>query len=215
MKYKAIIFDLDGTLLDTLEDLAAALNFALSEHGFPVRTLDEVRTFVGNGMKKLIERGCPSGTPNDVQKEILATFKNFYAVHSSDKTKPYDNILPMLDELKKSGIKLAVVSNKDDGATKVLCKNYFPGIFDEVIGVREGLAKKPAPDSVFEVLEKFNCDKSSSIYIGDSEVDIETAKNACVPCISVTWGFRSETFLRDAGAVKIACDAKELFSFLI
>lgn len=214
MKYESVIFDLDGTILDTLDDLADAVNFALGEHGFPLRSIDEVRQFVGNGMKKLIERSCPSGTGEDVREKVLATFTGFYKQHNTDKTKPYAGVLEMLENLRDDGVKTAVVSNKDDYAVQDLCKKYFPKMFDASVGARQEIAKKPAPDSVFEVMKNLSCDAASTVYVGDSEVDIATAENANIPCILVSWGFRSEKELRASGAKLIAHDTEELLNCL-
>lgn len=204
MKYKLIIFDMDGTTLDTLEDLANSLNFALKNSGFPQRGLSEVRSFVGNGIRRLVERGVPMGTSTDITEGVLADFTKHYKAHCSDNTKPYIGIIDLLITLKEKGYQTAVVSNKADDAVQTLCMEHFPNLFDAIAGEKQGVRKKPAPDTVNNVLEQLNTDREDAIYIGDSEVDIETAENAGMECISVDWGFRDrEELIRD-GAKKIA-----------
>jgi phosphoglycolate phosphatase len=199
-KYKAAIFDLDGTILDTLEDLTDAVNYALIENGQPGRSIDEVRRFVGNGIKNLIARAVQPGTDKESEEKIYADFMKYYKVHCADKTRPYKGIPELLTELKAKGIRIAVVSNKADSAVRSLCEQYFDGLFDYYVGEREGLAKKPAPDSVNEVLRKLKLDVSEAVYIGDSEVDIETAENVGMELIIVSWGFRGEEYLKSCGA---------------
>ena len=200
MKYQLAIFDLDGTLLDTLEDLADSANYIMHSFGHPERTISEIRSFVGNGIRKLIERSAPKDTPVEEVDRMLEQFKVYYGEHCADKTKPYDGIIELLQKLQKQGIKLAVVSNKADYAVKALCEQYFCGYFDEAVGEREGIARKPAPDTVYEVLKNLQIDKSQAVYIGDSEVDVQTAKNAEMDCIAVDWGFRDVDVLKAAGA---------------
>lgn len=195
-----VIFDLDGTLLDTLEDLTDSVNYAMEKFGFPRHTIDEVRTFVGNGAPKLLERSIPQGLENPDYEAALAAFKAHYAAHCEDKTKPYEGIPEMLAELKEQGYHLAVVSNKFDGAVKKLCKKYFGEFITVSIGESAEVKRKPAPDTVYRALHELSCDGSRAVYVGDSEVDIQTAKNASLPCISVTWGFRTEEQLKAAGA---------------
>ena len=193
--YKLAIFDLDGTLLDTLQDLANSTNYALCAMGFPTRRIDEVRSFVGNGIKKLIERAVPTGTPSEDIEKTFSIFKSYYADHCEDKTKPYNGIMALLDRLKEENVLIAVVSNKIDSAVSVLCEKYFGDRIVMSVGDREGIEKKPAPDSVLEVLHSLDIKKEDAVYIGDSEVDIQTAKNAEMDCISVTWGFRDREYL--------------------
>lgn len=199
---KAVIFDLDGTLLNTLDDLADSTNYALSKFGYPTRTIDEVRQFVGNGVAKLIERAIPEGKNNPNFEKCLAIFKENYAQNMYNKTAPYNGIIEMLSNLKSKGIKIAVVSNKFDLAVKELCKKYFEGFIDFAAGENEaqGIKKKPAPDTVISVLNEFNFAPEDAVYVGDSDVDIMTAKNSKMPCISVTWGFRDKKFLLENGA---------------
>lgn len=196
---KAIIFDLDGTLLDTLIDLRDSVNAALSQNGFPERTTAEVRQFVGNGLGKLVERAIPDGKANPLCEQVLADTRKIYAKKSNDSTKPYDGIPALLHALLAKGYQLAVVSNKPDAQVKSLCKIYFPEI-PVAVGQREGFRLKPAPDSVQETIRLLACVPDDVVYVGDSEVDIQTARNAGIPCISVLWGFRSKQQLIDAGA---------------
>lgn len=208
------IFDLDGTILDTLEDLAGALNHALTEFGYPTRTLPEVRSFVGNGIRNLIRRGAPSGTPEETIDRLHAAFTAHYNAHCADKTRPYDGIPALLTALRDRGLRIAVVSNKPDGAVRPLCARYFPGLFDAAVGERTGVARKPAPDSVNAVLAEMGVDRTEAVYIGDSEVDIETARNAGMACISVDWGFRTRMQLQSSGASVIASTPGELLALL-
>ena len=211
--YKTFIFDLDGTLLDTLDDLTDAVNAALDAFGLPLRTKTEVCAFVGNGIVKLIERAI--GYEHERFAEILEAFKSYYKAHCADKTKPYAGIMPLLQDLKDRGAQTAVVSNKADFAVKQLAKEYFGGLLEDAVGENEaaGISKKPAPDSVLSVMEKLGAEKETTVYIGDSEVDIQTAENAGVDCISVTWGFRTEKFLKDNGAVKLINRPSEILAF--
>ncbi len=193
---KAVIFDLDGTLLNTLEDLKEATNFALCKFGYPERTLNEVRCFVGNGVKKLIERAVPENCKNI--DECLEIFKKNYSENMCNHTKPYDGILKILEELHKDGVKIGVVSNKFDSAVKDLCKKYFGNLIDCAIGQNDDVPKKPAPNGVLKAMNELGADKNSTIYAGDSDVDVETAKNTQLPCIGVTWGFRTIEYLKGA-----------------
>lgn len=213
---KTVIFDLDGTLLNTLDDLADSTNYALSRFGYPTRTIEEVRQFVGNGVAKLIERAIPEGKNNPNFEKCLAIFKENYAQNMYNKTAPYNGIIEMLSNLKSKGIKIAVVSNKFDLAVKELCKKYFEGFIDFAAGENEaqGIKKKPAPDTVISVLNKFNFAPEDAVYVGDSDVDIMTAKNSKMPCISVTWGFRDEKFLLENGATILINAPSEIYNHL-
>ena len=210
MQYKAAVFDLDGTVLYTLEDLAISLNHTLEKRGFPKRTIDEVRLFVGNGIRKLISRAVPKGTDEAEIDELFADFKEYYAAHSADNTYPYDGVIETLDYLRGAGFKTAVVSNKADFAVKSLCEKYFGKRFDIAVGEREGVRRKPEPDALFEVMNYLGVSAEETVYIGDSDVDIKTAKNAGVDIISVDWGFRDRAFLVKNGAKKIVSDTDEL-----
>lgn len=213
---KAVIFDLDGTLLNTLDDLADSTNYALSKFGYPTRTIEEVRQFVGNGVAKLIERAIPEGKNNSNFEKCLSIFKENYAQNMYNRTVPYNGIIEMLSNLKSKGIKIAVVSNKFDLAVKELCKKYFEGFIDFAAGENEaqGIKKKPAPDTVLSVLNEFNFAPEDAVYVGDSDVDIMTAKNSKMPCISVTWGFRDEKFLLENGATILINAPSEIYNHL-
>ncbi|MDD3403765.1 MAG: HAD-IA family hydrolase [Hespellia sp.] len=214
MRYKAVIFDLDGTILDTLEDLTDATNAALKQNHYPERSIDEVRSFVGNGIRLLIERAVPIGLTASEVDRVFEDFKTYYGEHCSDKTKPYDGIPELLQTLKKEGCKIAVVSNKADRAVQVLCRQYFKDQFDFAVGEREGIQKKPAPDSVNETLRIFRLNAGDAVYVGDSEVDIQTAENAHMDSIIVDWGFRERAFLVKSGAACMVSSPTELLSEL-
>lgn len=202
MKPTTYIFDLDGTLLNTLEDLSSSVNHAMEQCHYPTHSTDRVREMVGNGVRRLIERAVPQGTPADDTQRALSIFQEYYLAHNEDKTQPYDGILPMLRALKQRECKIAVVSNKFDKATKALCQKYFPDLIDVAIGENEsqGIRKKPHPDMVALALQQLSSSAGESVYIGDSEVDIATAQNSDLPCISVLWGFRTKDFLSSHGA---------------
>lgn len=212
--YSAVIFDLDGTLLDTLQDLCDSTNYALALHGLPPRSLEEVRRFVGNGVGLLIRRAVPAGTDPALEARCLANFRAHYLHNMEHRTAPYPGIPELLDGLKQAGIKLAVVSNKFDGAVKGLCRAYFGGQVDVAIGEFPGVARKPAPDTVFRALEELGARPAGAVYVGDSEVDIETARNAGLPCLSVGWGFRDADFLRQQGAELILPSPAALLDLL-
>ena len=204
MRYKTLIFDLDGTLLDTLQDLAAATNYTLKKNGFPERTTDEVRMFVGNGIRKLIERAVPAGTSVAVQARVYADFNVYYKAHCADTTCTYPGVLQLLEEARALGCQTAIVSNKADYGVQELAKQYFPGLLDAAIGEQAGIAKKPAPDMLVAIMEKLGADKESTIYIGDSDTDLMTAANTGIPCIGACWGFRGREFLVAHGATLLA-----------
>ena len=212
MKYSTYIFDLDGTLLDTLGDLAASVNYALRTYGMPEHTIDDVRRFVGNGVRKLMERAIPDGASNPDFEATFATFRQYYMAHSLDTTKPYDGILETLEALKAKGCHLAVVSNKMMAATQELCRHFFPDTIEVAIGENEaeGIRKKPAPDTVFAALRQLGVGQEGAVYVGDSDVDIETARNSGLPCISVLWGFRDRDFLLQHGAETFISNPSEL-----
>lgn len=216
MEHKRLaVFDLDGTLLDTLQDLTNAVNAALNRYGFPQRTSEEVRRFVGNGIRKLIERALPPDCPSEASESVYRACLEHYHAHATDLTRPYDGIPALLNQLKASGWRVAVVSNKTDDAVQALCNRYFEGLLDLCIGERPGIAKKPAPDSVLAILQQLNIDRADAVLIGDSEVDVETARHAAVDLIAVTWGFRSESLLRASGAVHIVSSVSELRQLLL
>ena len=198
--FDTYIFDLDGTLLSSLDDLAASTNYALRWAGMPERTLEEVRMFVGNGVKLLMERAIPDGLQNPRFEEVYAKFREHYLKHNLDRTRPYDGVLELLAELKRRGKKLAIVSNKFYAATQDLAHHFFADTIEVAIGERENIRKKPAPDTVLEALRQLAASKDGAVYIGDSDVDVMTAKNSGLPCISVLWGFRDKEFLIEHGA---------------
>lgn len=199
-KYEAVIFDLDGTLLNTLEDLQASVNYALRSQHMPERSLEEIRHFVGNGIEKLIERAVLKGTEEMAVKEVLAAFKKHYANHCNDRTGLYPGIDKLLMELKEQKFQMAIVSNKLQEGVDALYKQYFDKYLSVAIGAREGIRKKPAPDTVVEALRILGISKEKAVYVGDSEVDIATAANAGMNCITVTWGFRTRKEQMEAGA---------------
>lgn len=204
--YKAVIFDLDGTLLDTLGDLHAAVNHALREFAFPERSLDEVRRFVGNGVVKLMQRATPEGTDKETDEKCLDAFREYYLIHMRDMTAPYEGVIPLIESLRSKGIKTAVVSNKLHQAVYELCLDYFPGLIDCAIGVSVEAERKPVPVNVYKAAEMLGATPEECIYIGDSEVDVQTARNAGIEFIGVTWGFRDREELIKAGA-EIICDS--------
>ena len=211
MKYDTYIFDLDGTLLDTLQDLATSVNYTLRQHDMPEHSIDDIRRFVGNGVRKLMERAVPDGAQNPLFESAFAMFRQYYMQHSLDTTRPYDGIPEMLDELKRRGCRMAVVSNKMMAATQELIAHFFPQI-EVAIGEHEaeGIRKKPAPDTVREALRQLGVTTKNAVYVGDSDVDIETAYNSGLPCISVLWGFRDRDFLLSHGATTLISRPEEL-----
>jgi len=207
MDYKTFIFDLDGTLLNTLDDLAASCNYALRVNGLPEHSINDVRQFVGNGVKKLVERAVPNGLDNPSFDSVYEKFRTHYLSHSQDKTAPYPGIMSLLQKLRDAGYHVAVVSNKFYAATENLCMHYFGDLVDVAVGENEaaGIKKKPSPDIVEEAFRQLETrygaiDRGRAVYVGDSDVDIQTARNVNLPCISVLWGFRSKEFLLAHGA---------------
>ena len=210
--FETYIFDLDGTLLSTLNDLAASTNYALRWAGMPERSVEEIRMFVGNGVKLLMERAIPDGINNPKFEETYAKFREHYMEHNLDTTRPYDGIPELLRELKGRGKKLAIVSNKFYAATQELAKYFFADTIEIAIGERDNIRKKPAPDTVLEALKQLNASKAGAVYIGDSDVDIMTAKNCELPCISVLWGFRDKEFLIKHGGKIFVDKPSEILS---
>ena len=212
--YSTYIFDLDGTLLDTLGDLAASVNCALRSCDMPEHSVEDVRCFVGNGVRLLMERAVPDGASNPRFDEAFSAFRQHYMTHSLDTTCPYDGIPEMLAALKAKGCHLAVVSNKFYAATQELCRHFFADTIDVAIGEHEaeGIRKKPAPDTVYEALRQLGVEKNGAVYVGDSDVDILTARNSGLPCISVLWGFRDRNFLIKNGAETFISAPSELLS---
>ena len=204
MKYKAIIFDLDGTLTDTLEDLFLSVNHALRSCGLPERGLDEVRRFVGNGVRKLIERAVPEDTASVLLEKCFEAFRTHYVIHCGDHTCLYPGVATLLMSLYAKGYRMAVVSNKVQEGVTELSRTFFQGVIDVAIGEQPGVPRKPAPDMVMLALEQLGVSPSEAIYVGDSDVDLQTAAAAGLPCISVLWGFRSKDFLIANGATTFA-----------
>ena len=200
MKYNSIIFDLDGTLLDTLEDLTDSINFMLDAYQFPRKTSEQICAGVGNGIVRLVERSLPDGLSSEQIQDAFQVFTNHYSENCYNKTKPYDGIMEVLEVLKKNNMKLAIVSNKADTAVQTLNNIFFHEYISVAIGERPGLLRKPAPDLVLLALERLNSTKKETLYVGDSEVDIETARNAGIQCLSVSWGFRDALTLQNSGA---------------
>lgn len=214
MKTDTVIFDLDGTLLNTLEDLADSTNYAMRAFGLKERSINEVRNFVGNGVDVLIERAVEGAITKEQELECLDVFKQHYSKNMDNKTKPYDGIIDVIKELLKRGYHIAIVSNKFDAAVKGLNVDYFEGLFPVAIGASDTVAKKPAPDSVIKALQELHSDKERAVYVGDSDVDIMTARNSGLPCISVTWGFRDEELQRSMGTDYIIHKPEELLDVL-
>jgi len=221
MKYSLAVFDMDGTILNTLDDLVDSCNHVLQCHNMPVHTTDEIKYMVGNGVPKLIERAVPEGKNNSEYEAVLADFVEYYEKHAAQKTRPYDGMLEMLKTLKSAGVKLAVNTNKIEPAALILCDRYFPGLFDFVSGGRSDHAPKPASDGLkniylqagitYEQAQK----EGGAVFIGDSDVDIQTGKNAGISAIGVSWGFRGKTFLLEHGANVVVDNCKELLEKLI
>lgn len=216
-RYDTVLFDLDGTLLNTLEDLTTATNYALRENGFAERSLGEVRGFVGNGLALLARRALPEAKRDDdsAALRVLEALKAYYADHNSVFTAPYDGIIDMLKALRAGGIKLAVVSNKNDPNVRALCERYFGGLLDGSMGEREGARRKPAPDMPLNMLAELGGSAEQALYVGDSGVDIETARNAGMDCAVVSWGFWDKERLTDAGAERLFDSAEELTRFIL
>ena len=215
MSYKAVLFDMDGTLLDTLEDLCDSTNHALRQMGYPPRGIEEIRRFIGNGAEKQIRRAVPEGTSEEKIMETLAAFRAYYQDHCQIKTKVYDGLLDMLSELKEKGVKMAVVSNKPDAAVKKLNREYFGDRLDYAIGPSDGVRCKPYPEMAEEALKALGVAKKDAVFVGDSEVDVQTGLNAGLDVIAVSWGFRSREVVIEAGASKIADDAHQLEKFIL
>lgn len=214
MKYKLAIFDMDGTILNTLNDLADSMNHCLQVNGLPERSLQEIRTFLGNGIHWLVECSVPEGTDAETLEKVYQTFLVYYKDHCAVKTQAYEGIPQVLQSLRRAGVLTAVVSNKADYAVKILCEDYFDGMLDFSVGELEGRRRKPYPDSVNAVLEKFRIAKEDAVYIGDSEVDFQTAQNAGLDVIMVGWGFRDEEFLKERGASFVIHDPAKILELI-
>lgn len=211
-KYNTVIFDLDGTLLDTLDDLTDSVNAVLANHRIQQYSREQIRSFVGNGIRRLMERAVPNGEQNPEFEQIYEEFREYYRVHCMDKTKPYPGIMDLLKQLSEEGCRLAIVSNKADFAVKKLRDHYFKGLVEVAIGERESVRRKPFPDTVYQALQELDADRSEAVYVGDSEVDLQTAANAQMDAVIVTWGFRDREVLISQGAVpeQLAATTDEL-----
>ena len=214
-KYKAVVFDLDGTLLNTLEDLWDIVNYTMRKYGFPERTIEEVRAAVGNGVTKLLELSLPYGRNTPDFDIILKNMRAYYSIHGGERTRPYSGVSEIIERFQADGLKVAVVTNKIHSAAVELCKKYFPTV-DTVSGEREseGIGRKPSPDLLLAAARDMGVDINDCIYIGDSEVDIATAHNAGIKCVSVLWGFRDRDCLESVGADMFASDTDELYSII-
>ena len=209
-----VIFDMDGTVLNTLDDLATSVNYVLTRYGMPVHCTEDYRRYFGNGIRYALESAVPKGTEETTIDQMLPVFKEHYNAHCLDKTRPYDGIPELMKALHDRGFKLAIVSNKIDSAVKELNAKFFSAYVDVTIGEREGIRRKPAPDTVVQALKELKSSKHEAVYIGDSEVDLQTAANAGLPCISVLWGFREKDFLTEQGATVFANTPQEIYDLL-
>ena len=210
MRYKAVLFDMDGTVLDTLDDLADSVNRSLREFGLPEVSRFQVGQSLGNGAKYLIRHCLPEGSDEALCEQVLSFYKPWYDAHCRIKTKPYDGILQLMETLRADGVSQAIISNKPDSAVQELAEAFFPGLMDVVIGESPAVKRKPSPDTVLAAASQMGLMASDCVYIGDTEVDLETARNAGMDCIPVSWGFRTEEQLRAAGAEEIIRSPEDL-----
>lgn len=215
MKYKAVLFDMDGTVLDTLGDLAAAVNHTLREFSMPERSIAEVAAALSNGAAYLIAHTVPAGTPKELTDKVLAAYAPYYDAHCDILTGPYDGIVPLMQKLRDKGVKLAVISNKQDTAVKPLAEKYFPGLLEIAVGESAEVRRKPNPDAVLAALRHIGVEREDAIYVGDTEVDLQTARNAGMECASVDWGFRTREQLVEIGAEHIFDTVQELEEYLL
>ena len=213
-KINTVVFDMDGTVLNTLDDLTVSMNYVLEKFNMQGHTLDEYKAFFGNGIEYAMRKSVPEGTDDETISRMLPVFKEHYDKHCLDKTRPYDGILELMHSLKTKGYKMAIVSNKIDSAVKELQKKFFADLVDVAIGEKPGIKRKPAPDTVNEALRLLNSSPDEAIYIGDSEVDFATAKNSGLPCISVLWGFRDKEYLETIGAGTFAEKPEDILKIL-
>ncbi len=214
MKYEGVLFDLDGTVLDTVDDIAAALNRVLKNHGFPTISRQQAEAYLGNGTRRLVELALPEDCPESTKETVIAEYRDLYEADCHELTRPYEGMVELMKALKSAGVKTAIVSNKPDSMVQILERVYYPGVPDLVMGERAGLARKPAPDMMDAALKELGLGRKQCIYVGDTEVDILTAKNSGLGCISVPWGFRSRRQLEEAGANPIADDVSRLREYL-
>lgn len=213
-KYDTVIFDLDGTLLNTLEDLKDSVNYALGRADMPLRSMEEIRGFVGNGVRRLLELAVPEGEENPRFEEVFGDFRSYYGQHCNDKTAPYPHMMELLKALKEKGYKMAIVSNKYYDGVQELKRLYFMDYISVAIGEKEGIRKKPAPDTVLAALEELGSSRETSVYVGDSEVDIATAANTGMDCIAVAWGFRTRAEQERAGGRVFADDPMDILNLV-
>lgn len=210
-----VIFDMDGTVLNTLDDLATSVNYVLTRFGMPTHCTEDYRLYFGNGIRYALQCAAPSGTEEKAIDQMLPVFRDHYNAHCLDRTGPYEGILELMRCLREHGFKMAIVSNKIDSAVKELNAKFFRDYVDVAIGEREGIRRKPAPDTVLQALAELKSTKDEAVYVGDSEVDMQTASNAGLPCITVLWGFRDKEFLTEQGATVFATTPKEVFDLLM
>ena len=215
MSYKAVLFDMDGTVMNTIDDLNDSVNASLRHFGMPGISREDTLRFIGNGARRLIEQAVPAGTGEDMLEEVLKYYVNYYQSHCMIKTAPYDGITELMKSLRDAGVRQVIVSNKPDAATREIAERYFTGLTEFAIGEKEGLRRKPWPDMVDAAVETLGLSKRDCVYIGDSEVDIATARNAEVNCISVLWGFRDKKTLEDAGAEAFAETPEKLGDLIL
>ncbi|MBQ9686055.1 MAG: HAD family hydrolase [Oscillospiraceae bacterium] len=214
MRYKAVLFDMDGTVLDTLGDLTNAVNHTLREFNMPELTRDEAAACLGNGAAWLIAHAVPAGTSEEQTAEVLRAYQPWYDSHCAILTAPYPGILPLMETLKERGVKQAVVSNKQDSAVKLLAERHFPGLLDTAVGESATVRRKPNPDAVLAALKHMGLELVDAVYVGDTEVDLATAQNAGMDCAIVGWGFRTEEQLLASGAARVFQTAEELLEWL-
>lgn len=215
MRYKAVLFDMDGTVLDTLDDLTNAVNHVLAEYGMPLLERRQAAAYLGNGARYLLSRAVPAGTPETLLEEMLQIYQPWYDSHCAILTAPYPGILPLMQSLHGAGVKLAVISNKQDTAVRQLAQQHFPGLLETAVGESAAVRRKPNPDAVLAALREMGVARSDAIYVGDTEVDLRTAENAGLPCAAVGWGFRTEEELHKAGAGYVFRTAEELRIWLL
>ena len=213
-KITTIVFDMDGTVLNTLDDLTVSMNYVLEKFGYPGHTVEEYRLFFGNGVKEALRLALPEDVPSEIIDDMLPIYKEHYDAHCLDKTRPYDGVVEVMKELKQKGYKLAIVSNKIDSAVKELNQRFFADAVGIAIGEKPGVNRKPAPDMVEAALKELGSTKEEAVYVGDSEVDFMTAKNSKLPCISVLWGFRDKEYLIEQGAYCFAENPEDIISIL-
>ena len=215
MKYQAVLFDMDGTVLDTLDDLCDSISHSLAEFSLPQVSREHVRQCLGNGAAFLVSHSIPAGSSPELEADVLAFYKPWYDAHCLIKTAPYEGILPMMQSLKEQGLRLAIISNKPDRAVQELSDAFFPGLLELSVGESPSVRRKPAPDTVLTASSQIGLSVDQCVYVGDSEVDLQTARNAGMDCISVTWGFRDEAQLIEAGASVLVRTPEELESLLL